>query len=81
MSTTSNNDGPFLTQQHGFVIVSRSDPETPLERFEALDWAPAIMYYAGKVRSGDYPEGASLRMARPSEIEGLPHSQGEPHST
>lgn len=78
MNTTSDGGGRFLGEQHEFVIVSRSEPDKALDQFEALDWAPAIMYYVGKMRNGVYPEGATLRQARPQELENRPPSADEP---
>lgn len=59
-------DGPI--QKEWFVIVS---DELICDRFEAADWAPAILEYAGRIAHGGYAVRVSLRRARPHEIEAI----------
>lgn len=51
-----------------FVITSTADNNKVLERFRALDWAPAIAVYKDRLCSGAHAERTSLRRARPSEL-------------
>lgn len=50
-----------------FAIVLAADPLQVLETFEAPGWAPAVLMYAEKIRTGKYTEAVALREARESE--------------
>lgn len=68
MELTSDIPGMATPGKRWFVIVSAAEPDRILDKFEEVDWGPAIVRYHLKVASGAFKELASLREARPSEI-------------
>lgn len=60
---------PEPATKRRFVIVAAVDPARVLEMFEAPDWEPAIMAYVRKMREGAFKETASLRLAKPHEVQ------------
>jgi hypothetical protein len=68
MDLTADSPGMNSLGRRWFVIVSVAEPERILERFQAVNWAPAIMLYAEKLAARTFSEPVSLRVALPSEI-------------